>query len=236
MRYHTTVRSALREVARLARASPYVVIIQVPISKAADVAVKQSQRYPTITADHSTRSALRRIGFPVVQMVILPPDERSITLLLLTNSPPDDREKWQLALDPDWPLRWRNYQLCRMPSGAISWKLSEQANGHYRQRINRLITGRGGIPEAEKRPYQLSPATAYVQIMKLAEHLSRYPGFAGVRGDVFALAMHSTKVWQNTHPDYPFPRWPTMPYVRFGRPQTAPLSDLLEVKNAEENE
>lgn len=220
----------------MARASPYVVIIQVPISKAADVAVKQSQRYPTIIADHSTRSALRRIGFPVVQMVILPPDERSITLLLLTNSPPDDREKWQLGLDPDWPLRWRNYQLCRMPSGAISWRLSEQVRGHYRQRINRLITGRGGVPASGQKPYQLPPDTARKQILELAGHLSHYPGFSGVRRDVFELARHSTKVWQNTHPDYPYPRWPPMPYLRFSQSQTTLISDLIEGKYAEENE
>ena len=216
----------------MARASPYVVAMQVPIAKATDVALKQAERYPTITATHVTRTALRRAGLAAVQMVIMPPDEgQTTTLLLLSNLPPDGREQWQLALDPDWSLTWRNYQLCQTSSGAISWRLSEQARGHYRQRINRLITGRGGPLSNGQTPYRLPPETARVQVLRLAEHLAHYPGFSGIRADVFGLAQHSTKVWLSTHPDHPYPRWPVMPYVRFGRSQTAPLKDLVnEVK------
>lgn len=231
MRYHTTVTSGLQCIARLARASPQVAVIRAPLAKALQVAERQADRYPTIGADHGTRTALRRVGMPAVQLVILPPDRDMITLVLLSNVAPDDREQWQLALDPDWPLHWRNYQLASGPTGAITWRLTEAIREHYRKRINRLITGRGGPPGPGERPYQYPPETARTQVLLLAQHLQRYPGLGGVRRDVYALAQHSTRVWQGTHPDQPYPHWPTMPYLPYRRPQTAPLSDLKELPN-----
>lgn len=168
---------------------------------------------------------------PAVQLVILPPEKDTITLVLLSNVAPDDREQWQLGLDPDWPLRWRNYQLASGPTGAITWRLTEAIREHYRKRINRLITGRGGPPGPGDRPYQYPPETARTQVLLLAQHLQRYPGLAGIRRDVYELAQHSTRVWQGTHPDQPYPHWPTMPYLPYRRPQTAPLSDLKELPN-----
>ena len=232
VRYHTTVTSGLRAVAQLARASPWVAVITAPIANASQIAARQVQRYPTISADHGTRTALRRAGLPAVHLVIMPPDAQTVTMLLLSNVIPlESRENWQLALDPDWPLIWRNYQLARSPSGAVTWRLSEQARGHYRQRINRLITGRGGVPALGQRPYQLPPETARLQVLRLAEHLCHYPGFSGIRSDVFALAQHSTRVWTRTHSDEPYPVWPTMPYARCARPQTAPLASLNQEEN-----
>ncbi|WP_240738569.1 hypothetical protein [Deinococcus fonticola] len=224
--YHTTVTSGLRAVAHLARASPYATTITAPIAKAEEIASKQVARYPSLGADHGTRTALRQVGLPALQMVVLPPDGGKIAIVLLANQPPDDREQWQLAIDPDWPLIWRNYQLAQTELGAITWRLSEQARTHYRQRINRLITGRGGQPTPGQRPYQLPADTARKQVLALAEHLTHYPGFSGIRNDVFAFAQHSTRVWRATHPDEPAPMWPTMPYVRFGKPRTASLREL----------
>lgn len=227
MRYHTTVTSGLRLVARLARASPWASPIETPINKASLIAAKQAERHPTILADHGTRTALRRAILPAVQLVIMPPGETTITLLLLSNLVPSgSREEWHLALDPDWPLAWRNYELSRSPSGAITWRLSGRTRAHYRQRVDRLITGRGGIPAPGKAPYQLSPDTARAQVLSLADHLSHYPGFSGVRADIYDLARHSTRVWRSTHPQQPIPLWPTMPYLRFGESRTAALSDL----------
>lgn len=229
VRYHTTTTSGLQEVARLARASPLVVDITVPAQQASRVAQRQAERYPSITQDHGTRSALRRVDMPAVQLVILPPEKGDITLLLLSNLVPENsREQWRLALDPDEPLRWKNYELCRLPDGRITWRLSEQVRAHYRMHITRSITGRGGHPQPGERPYQLPPETARQQVLSLAQHLTRYPGLSGIRKDVFALAHHSTKIWRNTHPQEPFPMWPKMPYARYGSPKTAPLDHLLE--------
>ena len=128
MRYHTTATSGLQEVARLARASPLVVDITVPAQQASRVAQRQAERYLSITQDHGTRTALRRVDMPAVQLVILPPKEGDITLLLFSNVVPEhSREQWRPALDADEPLCWRNYQLWRSPEGSITWRLSEQA-------------------------------------------------------------------------------------------------------------
>lgn len=228
--YHLTVTSALQATARLARASPYVVVISAPVTRAEQVTARQVKRYPTITVDHSTRTALRKAKVPAVQLVVMPPKGGEITLLLWSNLPiPESRETWRLALDPMHPLTWRNYQLALSPKGgAITWRLSELMRNHYRQRLNRLITGRGGLPAPGHKPYQLPDATAHAQVLKLAEHLRHYPGLSGIRADVFDLAQHSTKLWKSTRPKTPPPAWPTMPYVRFSAPRTAPLSALAD--------
>lgn len=234
MRYHLTATSSLQAVARLARASPWIVAITVSAEQAARVAQRQAERYPSITRDHRSRNALRNLGLPAIQLVTLAPAQGHVTLLLVSNVvPQDSREQWRRALDPDEPLRWRNYELIRSPEGAITWRLSEQARAHYQMCINRTITGRGGRPKPGERPYQFSPATARQQVLQLAAHLCRYPGFSGIREDVYTLAQHSTKVWHNTHPHEPFPVWPKMPYLRFGQYRTAPLDDLLEENHDE---
>lgn len=227
--YHRTATSALQATARLARASPYIAVISAPLNKAEQIAERQLGRYPTIGVDHPTRTVLRRAGLPAIQLVVMPPNGEEVTMLLWSNVPPSEsRETWQLALDLDLPLTWRNYQLSRAPKGeAITWRLSEAARAHYRQRLARLITGRGGIPVPGQQPYQLPDETAHAQVLKLAEHLKRYPGLSGIRADVFDLAQHSTKLWKSTRPQMVYPAWPTMRYVRFAPPQTAPLSDLI---------
>ena len=201
-------------------------VIQAPLEKVEQIAQRQVNRYPSIGATHVTRSALRNVSIPAVQLVIMPPDEGTISLILLSNAPPDDREQWQLALDADWPLSWRNYQLACSEKGAITWRLREAVREHYRLRINRLITGRGGKAVPGERPYQYSPQIARMEVLLLADRLHRYPGLSGVRRDVFGLAQHSTRVWRSTHPGHPFPQWPTMPYLPYRQPQTAPLTDL----------
>lgn len=225
-RYHRSVRSGLRAIALVARASPYVVLIQAPLDRAIEIARRQVERYPSIGVDHSTRTALRKVGQPAVQMVIMPPDGDKVSLVLLSNVIPNEREQWQLALDPDWPLVWRHYQLASGRGEAITWRLNEQIRAHYRCRINRLITGRGGQPRPGEKLYQLPAAAAREQLLKLADHLTHYPGFSGIRQDVFELAQHSSKVWRSTHPQEPAPLWPRMPYLRFRTPETADLANL----------
>lgn len=225
--YHTTVRSALQAVARLARSSPMMAIIHAPVARAESIALRQIDRYPVITATHVTRTHLRRAGMPAVQLVVMPPKGDETTMFLMSNvAPQPTREVWRPALDPEEPLIWRNYQLTTMPSGAITWRLSEQARGHYRHRIARLITGRGGLPKPGDKPYMLPDETAHAQLLKLADHLQHYPGVSGIRADVFELAQYSTKVWQATRKRGAYPLWPTMPYTRFNIPQTAPLAEI----------
>lgn len=233
--YHTTVSGALQSVARLARASPYVVRIDTPLAQAEKVAQKQIGRYPTITASNVTRTHLRKAKLPAVQMVIFPPDSKSITILLMSNIPVDKRENWEHVFDELTPLIWRNYQLTRGKNNSITWKLSEQAKAHYQQRLARLITGRGGQYAQGQKPYQLPDETAYRQVLNLAEHLRHYPGLSGIRADVFDLARYATKMWKSTRPDYPYPEWPTMPYLQFRSPKIAPLSALQEAQNGTQN-
>lgn len=240
LHYHRTVTSALHTVARLARSSPWVAVIEVPVMKAVQVAQRQVSRHPTIMATHTTRTALRRAGVAAVQLVVMPPTGDTVTMLLMSNVvPPGSREVWQHALIPE-PLTWRNYALTRLPDNRVTWRLSEAARDHYRQRVARLITGRGGPVDQGKRPYQLPPETAAQQILQLAAHLRHYPGFAGVRSDIFDLAQHSTKIWKATHSQRQWPVWPTMPYVRFSQPQTRPIEELThfleEQKNAKTND
>lgn len=232
--YHTTVTSALQTVARLARASPMVAVITAPVEKAEQIARRQVERYPTISADHVTRTHLRKAKLPAVQLVVMPPKKSEVVMLLLSNViPPNSREVWRDALSEDDPLQWRNYQLIRGKNKAITWRLSEQARQHYRKRLARLITGRGGIPGKGETPYMLPHQTARDQVLQMAAHMQHYPGLSGVRADVFDLAQHSTKLWRSTRPDEPYPAWPTMPYARFNQPQTAPLSEL---KNHQQEE
>lgn len=228
--YHLTVTSALQTVARVARSSPVVAVIPAPIDKVEQIAQRQVARYPTITVDHGTRTALRKAKLAAVQLVVMPPLDGALVLLLMANiEPPGSREEWRNALDPEAPLVWRNYALHHDERGQMTWRLSERAREHYRTRIARLITGRGGLPLPGKAPYQLSPDSSRQQIEALAHHMAHYPGLSGVRADVFALAQYSTKVWKSTHQEpvrQQYPVWPTMPYVRFGSPQTAPLHQL----------
>lgn len=235
--YYTTVSSALPALARVAKSSPYYVRITAPISKAQHIAERQAERYPSITTDHVTRTALRKAKLPAVQMLIMPPKGDSIDIFLLTNvKPPDSRETWQLCLDPDFPLTWRNYQLCTRTEGprrgAVTWRLSEQARAFYKDRLARLITGRGGKFRQGEKPKYLSDDTARAQVLKLADHLKNYPGLSEIRADIFQLAQASTKMWKSTRPKSPFPLWPTMPYQRFITPKKAPL-DTLTAEYAE---
>lgn len=236
MKYHTSVTGALRTIARLSKSSPYVAPILAPIPKAEAVAQRQVKRYPSIVADHRTRTALRAAGIPAVQLVILPPDAEDVPMILMSNLPANERESWQHVWDPEVPLEWRNYVLTRRKNGAITWRLSDSARQHYQNRIARLITGRGGAPAEGKQPYQLSDETAAAQVLKLAEHLSHYPGLSGIRSDVFDLAQYSTRVWRSTRPNYPFPKWPTMPYTRFQTAPMAPLWKLTEGENHAQEE
>lgn len=227
LQYHITVNSALKTVARLARLSPLVAVIEVPVSQAEQVAQRQLKRFPSITATHVTRTALRKVGVAAVQLVIMPPKGGLVTLLLMSNiRPSDSREVWFNGLDATSPLTWRNYELSRGKNGAVTWRLSAAARDHYRKRLARLIAGRGGLPAPGQQPYQLPEATSRDQVLKLAAHMQHYPGFSGVRADVFDLAQYSTRVWRKTQKGVTIPMWPTMPYTRFSAPQTAPLSAL----------
>ena len=226
--YHLTVRGALQEVARLARTSPYVAVIETPIAKAEAVTQKQVDRYPTITASHVTRTHLRKAKLSVVQMVVMPPKGGMVTVFLMANVPPNSRENWWHALDEEDPFNWRNYQLTRGKNNAVTWRLSEGVRAHYRKRIARLIAGRSGKPVQGEAPYMLPTVTAAKEIHLLAEHLQRYPGLSGIRADVFELAQYSTKVWTNTRPKFPFPVWPTMQYMRFEAAKMAPISTITQ--------
>ena len=239
--YHITVVSGLQAIARLARTSPYVVVVTAPLDKAERVAERQVKRYPSIIASHTTRTALRRAGYPAVQLVVMPPTEGEVVMLLMSQTPIEGRETWQHALDLEAPLVWRHYQLTTTPEGRVTWRLSEATRQHYRERIARLITGRGGVrrgPDGHHRaPYQLPPESAHQQVLKLAEHMRVYPGLSGVRADRVELAQYSTRVWKSTHPKHPYPQWPTYPYLPYQQPKTAPLETITqEVQNAPEEE
>lgn len=227
LRYHLTVTSGLQQVVLLARLSPVVATITAPLEKAVQVASRQASRYPTITATPNTRSALRAAGLPAVQLVIMSPNEGAVTMFLLSNvAPQDSRETWRNALDERDLLTWRSYELVRGKNNAMTWRLSQQARQHYRDRLARLITGRGGIPAPGQKPYLLPDQTAHEQVLKLAQHLHHYPGFSGVRADVFDLAQHSTKLWRNTRPNSHYPVWPRQPNMRFSAAQTAPIDQI----------
>ena len=228
LRYHITVTSGLQCVARLARLSPIVAVLDVPVSKALKVAQRQLDRYPTIATTHGTRTALRAMGMPTVQLVVMPPSDGTVTMLLLSNrEPPDTRERWQDAYGPD-PLTWRNYELCVTAHGSVSWRLSKAARVHYRQRIARLITGRGLAVQGQ-RPYQLPDATASAQLQQLQIHLYRYPGLSGVRSDIASLQRYARTVWTTTRRSRYWTVWPHQPYARYRAPQTAPLDILQEM-------
>ena len=235
MRYHTTVTGLLQTVARLSKSSPYVAPIVAPKSKAEQVAYKQAKRYPTITAGHATRTALRKARLPAVQLVIFPPEGESVAMLLMSNIQPDGRERWGHVLDPDRPLEWRNYMLATGKNGVHTWRLTEDTREQYRLQLARLITGRGGIPAPQESPYQLPDETARAQVLKLAQHLTHYPGFSGIRSDVYDLAQYSTRVWKSTR-QTPYPEWPNMPYIRFQAAPTAPLSELTNDTTNDQNE
>jgi len=251
--YHKTVKSALQGVGLLVRTSPAIAVITAPVEKAEVVALRQVKRHSSITASRQVRSALRAAGYAAVQLVVMPPKEGEVAMFLLSNIPPaGSREDWQDAFDPDIPLTWRNYELFRgsvIPkdretlseiiqgargpgetpranSGAVTWRLKRAVRKHYRTRLARLITGRGGWPDAGQAPQQLSDETARTQVLLLAEHLGHYPGLRGIRADVFSLAQYSTRVWKSTRRDPHYPVWSTMPYSQFSSPQTAPLSEL----------
>lgn len=236
MRYHSTVTSGLQASARLIRKSPYVVQIEVPVDKVVAIVERQVKRYPSITQTHTTRTALRKVNLPVIQLVVMPPNGQTITLFLFSNQVPlDTRETWRLALDLTTPLTWRNYELTQLEKGQISWRLSRQVRERYGVQLTRLITGRGGVRQGmtpggmrRQAKYQLRPEVAHTQVLKLAAHLGRYPGLGGVRRDVQALARQSTRLWHSTHPQRPYPVWPYQPYLPYRTPRMAPLSDLQD--------
>ncbi|WP_227978776.1 hypothetical protein [Deinococcus terrestris] len=242
--YHRTVTSGLQATLHLARASPIVAVIQAPIAKAEAIAQRQIDRYPTITASHTLRSSLRRAKYPVVQMVILPPTGEHITLVLMSNAEPSgSREDWFNGLDPAAPFTWRNYELTRQEGQRLTWRLNNQARAYYRKHIARAVTGRGGRQLHANKAGKITgkvvarrqhpPLVARTQLLRLGDHLSHYPGFSGVRKDVFDLYVYSQRVWRSTHPDEPPPAWPYMPYLRYCAPKRARLSDLQEMQHDE---
>lgn len=238
-RYHTTVQSGLQISARLARSSPIMAVVQVSDAKAEAVAGRLLKRYPTIALSHVSRTALRKINAPVTQLVILPPKQQQVTMLLMSDAVPDQREQWFDGTEPDTPLIWRNYQLHHNEKGRMTWRLSGAARTYYQDRIARLISGRGGsVPvlngegkQVGQRPvYRPSPEAARLQLQQLAVHMSRYPGLSGIRADIATLAQYSNRIWKSTY-DVPCPEWPTMPYTRFLAARTAPLVDVIHYQN-----
>lgn len=230
--YHTTVVSGLQAVARLARLSPYIVKIVAPLGKAQQVAERQVDRYPSITAPHTTRTALRRAGYPAVQLVVMPPRDEQVTMYLMSQDPVEGREIWRYIADLDEPTIWGAYQFDVTDAGRATWRLSEAKREHYRHRIARLITGRGGVvvdQDGRRRAaYQPTPEAAHKAVSNLIQHLGVYPGFAGVRADLFALAQYSTRVWNSTHPKRPYPVWPRHPTLPYIKPRTAPLYTITQ--------
>lgn len=223
--------SGLQAVARLARLSPYIVEITVPLGKAQQVAERQANRYPSITAPHTTRTALRRAGYPAVQLVVMPPRGEQVTMYLMSGEPVEGREVWRHIADLDEPTIWGAYEFGLTRKGRATWRLSQAKRNHYQVRIARLIVGRGGVvigpnghPQGAYRP---GPEVAHRAVTQLIQHTRVYPGFSGVRADLFELGQYSTRVWKSTHPKHPYPVWPRHPTLPYIRPRIAPLSDLI---------
>lgn len=224
LRYHTTVTSGLQGVARLARLSPLYVPVTVPVAKAAQVAARQAQRYPSITQAAGTRTALRRAGYPAVQLVTLPPRDSTVTLVLLSGlEPTNGREVWQDSRDPQTPLRWGPYELSTSQEGSVTWRLSQERRAHYRRRLTRLIVGQG-LPGG--RVIRLPDDVARLKVEGLAQHLLSYPGLSGVREDYDLLRRHAERTWASTRSRASPPCWPYKAYLPFLRPHTAAMTQL----------
>ncbi|AWT37843.1 hypothetical protein DM785_19205 (plasmid) [Deinococcus actinosclerus] len=182
---------------------------------------------------------------PTVSAVLMPPDEGSVTLLLLANIPPDDRERWCLATDPADPLVWRNYELVRVAAlheemnryrrpqvlrgedaDRLTWRLSSDARARYREQVTRVIhstrsrTGQGGPIHTRTTPGQAA------QLTRLGEHLARYPGLHGIRNDVWVIGLHARRLWRQQHPEAPPIPWPVLRPTLMHRVTTAPLVSL----------
>lgn len=153
-------------------------------------------------------------------------------MYLMSGDPIEGRETWRHILDADEPVIWGAYQFDLTPVGRATWRLSEAKREHYRNRIARLITGRGGVvvDQDGKRQaaYKPTPEIAHKAVSNLIRHLGVYPGFSGVRGDLFGLGQYSTRVWQSTHPNYPYPVWPRHPTLPYIKPRTAPLYTITQ--------
>lgn len=181
-----------------------------------------------MTQSHVTRTALRKVGQPVVQLVAMPPQEGSLTLMLLASCEPiGGREFWAPSLDFKTPLSWRNYQLCQGEKGNLTWRLKPDVRDGYLRLLTRQITG-SGLPGARDYPEEFMPDDRAANLLRhLIGHLQRYPGFSGVRTDISWLRFRARKMWTSTRPGTPFPEWPTMPYLPYRQPRTAPFSQLI---------
>jgi hypothetical protein len=178
----TTITPALQQVARLLHASPYVAVVTLHQERAERGVRRLVERYPSAAAHRNVQSALRSMGLPSVRVVLMPPEVRAVTVLLLSNLPPDERESWTLALDPKAPLRWRNYEVAtvaamqaeadklRRPqpkrsgdAGRITWRLSEEVRDEYRHTITRLIHS---SKPGRIKPRQTEPTAAAQEVAR----------------------------------------------------------------------
>ena len=242
-----TTTAALQQALRLLRVQPYTVAISVPLERAARTVEKLRARYPSITAHRNAQSALRGLGLPCVQLLVMPPHAGNVTLLLVATAPPDDREPWRLALDPVQPLLWRGYQLTtvatmqaeadqhRRPqprragdAERLTWRLAPHVRQAHRTTITRLCSAgrpaqgrnrRGGPRAGTTR----SPEGAHAQLQALGRHLGAYPGLNGINVDRWLLARHMQRQWRQHHAQIAPPLWPRYPYVRAVAVRYAPL-------------
>ncbi len=243
---HGTVTPALQGVARLVRTSPLAAVVTLPRTTAERRILTLYDRYPSAAADHLTRSSLRHLRQPAVSLIVMPPEQDTVAVLLLTNVVPDDREVWTPALDPAYPLRWRAYELATgatmaqashgalQPSAArlksITWRLAAERRDNYRQTITRLIHSATPSTKTFKNPAQCTarrtPAGARDALERLGTHLVRYPGLSGIRTDVWLLGHHMYRLWNQQLPKEPAPSWPRHRYSTLLAAQFAPLESL----------
>ncbi|WP_189643837.1 hypothetical protein [Deinococcus piscis] len=259
---HSTVTPALQQIARTVKTSPLAATIVLPRETAEKRIQILRERYPSVVADHLTRSALRKVGLPAVTMVIMPPDKDRVTVFLLSNIAPDDRENWQQVLDEYEPLTWRNYSLTTqavmlaeshkykkpktIPVKArerITWRLSRNARMTYEKNVKRLIHGRYPRQKTPQNEAKLpapgttrSPTGVRKQLEGLGQHLTHYPGLSGIRTDIWLLYMYAARMWEKQYPKEAALVWPKPPYSRLLPVKMAPLETLWIDRSTPEEE
>lgn len=248
---HSTVTPALQMTCRLLRKSPYVATVHLPRATAEKRIEVLQERYPSVLSEHQTCSALRHLKLPAVKMLVMPPQGQQVTVFLLANVVPDNREVWTPALNPATPLTWKKYEvttggrmheacrgykplepLSKKQAERLTWRLSSEQREAYRQDITRLIHSHRAGPSDRSSSWGTGPKVIrtlpaiQTRLESLGVHLLRYPGFSGIRTDIWLLERHMQRLWQQQHPHLPCPHWPHPPYLSLLPAKLKPLSVL----------
>lgn len=174
-----------------------------PANKWLAVEIKLRARYPTLNRDRKHLSRERKAGRPAVRLIFLnPKGAEQAAFVLLSNMPVEnDGETWRNARSDRIQI-WSYEAVRQTRSGsdepAWTWRIQKAKFEALRSEV---------IERVRKRQDR--------ELLSLAQSSKKWPGFAPVRRQHFALGLLLKAEWKRSRSvESSPPEWPRLGYVR----------------------